>query len=56
MIGVIGGGEPASVALHRACGFVDAGRMKSVGFKFGKWLDTVYVQRELGRESGTADG
>jgi L-amino acid N-acyltransferase YncA len=56
MIGVIGGGEPASVALHRACGFVDAGRMKSVGFKFGKWLDTVYVQRELAGESGTADG
>jgi phosphinothricin acetyltransferase len=56
MIGVIGGGEPASVALHRACGFADAGRMKSVGFKFGKWLDTVYVQRELGSESGTADG
>jgi len=47
MIGVIGGGEPASVALHRACGFGEAGRMRSVGFKFGKWLDTVYVQRSL---------
>ena len=47
MIGVIGGGEPASVALHRACGFSEAGRMHSVGFKFGKWLDTVYVQRSL---------
>jgi phosphinothricin acetyltransferase len=56
MIAVIGGGEPASVALHRACGFADAGRMKSVGFKFGKWLDTVYMQRELGGESGPADG
>ena len=47
MIGVIGGGEPASVALHRALGFSEAGRMKDVGFKFGRWLDTVYMQRSL---------
>jgi L-amino acid N-acyltransferase YncA len=47
MIAVIGGSEPASVALHRACGFVEAGRMKSVGFKFGRWLDSVYMQLTL---------
>lgn len=47
MIAVVGGGEPASVALHRACGFDEAGRMRSVGFKFGQWLDTVYLQRSL---------
>lgn len=47
MIAVIGGGEPASVALHRAGGFRDAGRMTNVGFKFGRWLDTVYMQRSL---------
>jgi len=47
MIGVIGGAEPASVALHRACGFHEAGRMRSVGFKFGQWLDTLYMQRPL---------
>ena len=47
MIAVVGGGEPASVALHRACGFRHAGRMQSVGFKFGRWLDTVYLQRSL---------
>ncbi|WP_028969627.1 GNAT family N-acetyltransferase [Sphingomonas sp. URHD0057] len=47
MIGVIGGGEPASVALHRTCGFGEAGRMRSVGFKFGQWLDTVYMQLSL---------
>ena len=49
MIGVIGGGEPASVALHAKCGFVEAGRMRAVGFKFGKRLDTVYMQKDLGR-------
>jgi phosphinothricin acetyltransferase len=48
MIAVIGGGEPASGALHSAAGFAPAGRMKSVGRKFGRWLDTVYMQRSLG--------
>lgn len=47
MIAVIGGAEPASVALHRACGFTEAGRMKSVGFKFGQSLDSVYMQLSL---------
>lgn len=48
MIAVIGGAEPASVALHRKAGFVEAGRMRSVGRKFGRWLDTLYMQRSLG--------
>ncbi|WP_245806066.1 GNAT family N-acetyltransferase [Erythrobacter donghaensis] len=47
MIAVIGGGEPASVALHRKLGFVHAGRMRNVGFKFGRKLDTVYMQCDL---------
>ena len=47
MIAVIGGAEPASIAVHRACGFREAGRMTAVGFKFGQWLDTVYMQRAL---------
>ena len=54
MIAVVGGGEPASVALHRACGFGEAGRMRSVGFKFGRWLDTVYLQRSLVDEDTAA--
>ncbi len=48
MIAVAGGGEPGSVALHIACGFSHAGRMQSVGRKFGRWLDTIYMQRALG--------
>jgi L-amino acid N-acyltransferase YncA len=47
MIAVVGGGEPASVALHAKCGFVHAGRMRNVGRKFGRLLDTVYMQRDL---------
>lgn len=51
MIAVIGGAEPASVALHRTNGFIEAGRMKSVGFKFGQWLDSVYMQLSLDRDA-----
>lgn len=47
MIAVIGGAEPASVALHERLGFEHSGRMKSVGQKFGRWLDTVYMQLPL---------
>ena len=48
MIAVIGGGEPASIALHTKAGFEHAGRMRKVGRKFGRLLDTVYMQRSLG--------
>ena len=47
MIAVVGGGEPASVALHAKFGFVEAGRMREVGFKFGRRLDTIYMQLSL---------
>jgi phosphinothricin acetyltransferase len=44
--GVSGDQEP-SLALHRAAGFVEVGRMKEIGVKFGKWLDVVYLQKVL---------
>ncbi len=47
MIAVIGGGEPASVALHAKAGFHHVGRLEKVGEKFGRLLDTVYMQRTL---------
>lgn len=52
MVAVIGGAEPASVALHAACGFTHAGRLAGMGWKHDRWLDTVYMQRALG--DGTA--
>ena len=55
MIAVIGDSrQAASIAVHRACGFKDAGVFEAVGFKFGRWLDTVQMQRALGEGSGTA--
>ena len=48
MVAVIGGANPASVALHEDAGFKHAGRLHASGFKFGKWVDTVFMQLELG--------
>ncbi len=49
MIAVIGDSDQAaSIAVHRTCGFVDAGNLRDIGFKFGKWLDTPLMQRALG--------
>lgn len=42
------GGDPASQALHRALGFAEAGRLRDVGFKHGRWLDVVLMQASLG--------
>jgi phosphinothricin acetyltransferase len=54
MMAVIGDSAQAgSIGVHRACGFEDAGVFKAVGFKFGRWLDTVQMQRALGEGSGT---
>jgi phosphinothricin acetyltransferase len=50
MIAVIGGGEPGSVALHERLGFGHAGRMRNVGYKFGRRLDTVYMQLDLTKD------
>ncbi|GAA2371414.1 GNAT family N-acetyltransferase [Nonomuraea africana] len=42
-------GEPGSAALHRAFGFEAAGRLKGVGFKLGRWVDTELMQLDLTR-------
>jgi L-amino acid N-acyltransferase YncA len=55
MIAVIGdSGQMASIALHAALGFAYVGTLPHVGFKFGRWLDTVLMQRPLGSGSTTA--
>ncbi|MGV9801682.1 N-acetyltransferase family protein [Mycobacterium sp. NPDC003449] len=44
----------ASFALHRKFGFAEAGRLRSVGFKHGRWLDTVLLQCSLAVSSEPA--
>jgi phosphinothricin acetyltransferase len=49
MIAVIGdSAQTPSIALHRAAGFRPIGTIENVGFKFGRWLDSVLMQRPLG--------
>lgn len=48
MMAVIGNADnAASIGLHRALGFAPAGICRAVGFKHGRWLDTVWMQRSL---------
>jgi phosphinothricin acetyltransferase len=55
MIAVIGDSANAgSIELHRAAGFRMVGTFDNVGFKFGRWLDSVLMQRPLGRGAETA--
>ncbi|MFN3630041.1 MAG: GNAT family N-acetyltransferase [Casimicrobiaceae bacterium] len=49
MLAVIGDSENhGSIALHRALGFRHLGTMVAAGWKFGRWLDVVLMQRSLG--------
>jgi phosphinothricin acetyltransferase len=49
MLGIIGdSANVASIGLHEALGFRRVGVFQSIGFKFGRWVDTVMMQRSLG--------
>jgi phosphinothricin acetyltransferase len=48
MIGYIDAANAASLGLHEAFGFRQVGYLPAVGYKFGRWTDTVMVQRSLG--------
>ena len=49
MLAVIGdSANTASIRLHAACGFIHTGRLEAVGWKAGRWLDVVLMQRPLG--------
>ena len=55
MIAVIGDStQTASIAVHAAAGFVNIGSLRAVGFKHGRWLDTVLMQRPLGQGDAKA--
>ena len=49
MVAVIGdSAQTPSIELHRALGFRMVGTVENVGYKFGRWLDSVNMQRALG--------
>lgn len=54
MIAVIGDSANAgSIGVHAACGFLRVGTLRSAGFKFGRWVDSVFMQRPLGPGDST---
>jgi len=54
MVAVIGGSETlASIRLHAALGFAPVGVHRAIGFKFGRWIDSVLMQRPLGPGDST---
>jgi len=54
LIAIIGdSAHAASIALHASQGFQRVGTLRSVGFKFGRWVDSVIMQRPLGSGDGT---
>jgi L-amino acid N-acyltransferase YncA len=55
MLAVIGdSANAASIELHRACGFRRCGTLQSVGYKFGRWVDSAIMQRGLGPSDRSA--
>ena len=54
MIAMIGdSGNAASIGLHEQAGFARAGLLPAAGFKLGRWIDCVVMQRSLGEGSAT---
>jgi L-amino acid N-acyltransferase YncA len=54
MVAVIGGRETIpSIRLHEALGFTHIGVLPAVGFKFGRWIDIILLQRTLGAGADT---
>lgn len=54
MVAVIGdSANTGSIALHRACGFEMIGTLPATGLKFGRWINTVLMQRPLGEGAAT---
>jgi len=54
LVAVIGdSANAASINLHASLGFIRSGTLRSAGFKFGRWVDSVVMQRPLGRGDAT---
>jgi phosphinothricin acetyltransferase len=54
LVAVIGdSAHAASINLHAAAGFLRVGTLRSVGFKLGRWVDSVLMQKPLGKGDGS---
>ena len=56
MVAIIGDSQnTGSIALHESQGFREVGMLRSVGFKFDRWVDTTIMQRALGAVPASAE-
>lgn len=54
LVAIIGdSANAASIGLHESAGFLRVGTLRSVGFKLGRWVDSVVMQRPLGAGDAT---
>ncbi len=54
MIAVIGdSANHGSIGVHLAAGFAEVAKLPAIGFKFGRWVDCVMMQRPLGPGQST---
>ncbi len=57
MVAVIGDADNAgSIGVHAACGFEPTGHIPRAGFKFGRWLDVVFMSKDLLPRTDTPEG
>ncbi|MGH6947551.1 MAG: GNAT family N-acetyltransferase [Kiloniellales bacterium] len=57
MVAMIGdSANQASIRLHARHGFRETGVLTDIGYKFGRWVDSVLMQRSLGPGAETAPG
>lgn len=56
LVGCIDASNTASIRLHTQLGFTHAGTIKEAGFKFGRWLDAAFYQRNLQTPTHPVDG
>jgi phosphinothricin acetyltransferase len=47
MVGAVDGENVGSIRFHERCGFVEVARMPGIGFKLGRWLTLVLLQRQV---------
>ncbi len=55
LVGALDGSNQTSIEFHRSVGFTEVGRLPQVGFKFGRWLDLVFVELILTPDLRSAD-
>ena len=54
LVGIVGGRDnTASIQLHKKCGFKEVGVLESAGYKHGRWIEVLFLQRSVGKGDST---